>query len=279
MHSLMMRTVMRHVLPASLYHRAKAKYHSWLASTHRSRVAEHNYGGHSLKIVMANPTAEAWYDMDWKTLPEINLLEKGKLRPGARVFDLGAHHGIVALMLGNVVGTAGLVVAVEAEPLAADVARRNVTLNGMEQVRIVNAALAEASGNLPAGRPGMLPHEDRSGYWAVQGVKAITLDELSVTYGFPEVLFIDVDGFECQVFRGGSLTLQHKPDCFVEVHVGLGLEKEGGSLQEVLSFFPQDQFELFVASEEEREFVPISPDSPLFQARFFLVALSKNNFT
>jgi hypothetical protein len=125
----------------------------------------------------------------------------------------------------------------------------------------------------------MLPHEDRFGYWAVQGVTAITLDELSVTYGFPEVLFIDVDGFECQVFRGGSLTLQHKPDCCVEVHVGAGLEKEGGSLQEVLSFFPQDQFELFVASEEEWEFVPISPDSPLFQARFFLVALSKNNFT
>jgi FkbM family methyltransferase len=180
------------------------------------------------------------------------------------------------MILGNVVGTAGLVVAVEAEPFSADVARRNVTLNGMEQVRIVNAALAEASGSLPAGRQGMSPHEDRFHYWAVQGIKGITLDELSLTYGFPDVLFIDVDGFECQVFRGGPLTLQHKPDCCVEVHVGVGLEKEGGSLQEVLSFFPQDQFELFVASNELSEFVPISPDSPLFQARFFLVALSKN---
>ena len=55
-----------------------------------------------------------WYDHDWPELPEIALLKQHGLRPGARVFDIGAHQGVVALMLSKTVGPEGFVLAVEA---------------------------------------------------------------------------------------------------------------------------------------------------------------------
>ena len=45
--------------------------------------------------------------------------------PAHRVFDLGAHQGVVALMLSRVVGPEGLVVAVEANSSQPRVAERN----------------------------------------------------------------------------------------------------------------------------------------------------------
>ena len=69
---------------------------------------------------------QGWYDQDWPPPAEIGVLsERGRLREGARVFDVGAHQGVVAMMLGDLVGAAGRVVAVEATPHNAEVAGRN----------------------------------------------------------------------------------------------------------------------------------------------------------
>jgi hypothetical protein len=80
----------------------------------------------------------------------------------------------------------------------------------------------------------------------------VTIDELSDTYGPPNVLFVDVDGFEVSVLQGARKTLMQYPDCFVEVHVGAGLEEQGGTLADVLSFFSAQEYCLFVASEQDR---------------------------
>ena len=74
----------------------------------------HNYGAGTLKVLLVDPLSEGWYDVDWAELPEIAALRNSLLRPGARVFDLGAHQGVVAMMLAREVGERGLIVAVEA---------------------------------------------------------------------------------------------------------------------------------------------------------------------
>ncbi|MDQ3730107.1 MAG: hypothetical protein M3355_11040 [Actinomycetota bacterium] len=61
------------------------------------RIVSHRYGGHSLQIIVGSPYGER-YDRDWAELPEIALLKEHRLRPGALVFNLGANHGVVALM-------------------------------------------------------------------------------------------------------------------------------------------------------------------------------------
>src|SRR6266567_1987426 len=87
------------LLPQSVWTRLRlARIHYGIRryETHRVR---HMYGGFALDLCLADPMAQGWYDHDWDELPEIALLKHSRLRPGARVFDLGAHQCVVALML------------------------------------------------------------------------------------------------------------------------------------------------------------------------------------
>jgi FkbM family methyltransferase len=104
--------------------------------------------GEELRVSLQDPLAQGWYDHDWGDQAEIDALRRGRLRPGARVFDLGAHQGIVALVLARIVGEAGEVVAVEAERHNVRVAEENVRLNNATNMRIVHAAAADAPGRL-----------------------------------------------------------------------------------------------------------------------------------
>ena len=86
------------------------------------------------------------------------------------------------------------------------------------------------------------------------------------------MLFIDVEGFECELLRGAQHTLAARPDCFVEVHVKAGLEKFGGSVSEVLSLFPAG-YE-FLAAAPDSSFSPLTENSAVLLDRFFLVAIA-----
>lgn len=70
-----------------------------LIRTYRPHVVEHTYGAERLKVYLADPMAQGWYDSDWPELPELARLRQSRLRPGARVFAVGAHQGVVAAMI------------------------------------------------------------------------------------------------------------------------------------------------------------------------------------
>ena len=263
------------VLPSRVWTRLRIARLRRSLKRFQARDVTHVYGGDSFRIHLSDPLAQGWYDHDWKELNEIALLKKHRLKPGARVFDLGAHQGVVALMLASAVGSEGLVVALEASPRDASIASQNRILNGFENIRIVNAAVAAKSGRLhfSDGLDGQVA--DDSGSIGTIAVDAFSIDDLARSYGVPDVLFIDVEGYECEALRGARETLAKQPDCFVEVHVGAGLEKFNGSVESLLGFFPIDHYDFFAASETAPEFVPFEPGADLAQQRFFLVAISR----
>jgi len=246
-----------------------------------------------MKIRLADAVAENWYDRDWPELNEIVLLKQQRLRLGAKVFDVGAHQGIIALMIAKIVGPRGMVVAVEANWHNAAIARENRDLNNAPQLVIVEAAAAEKSGTLffndeLNGRVDVGSEE-----WGRWPVPCLSIDDLTLRYGVPDVLYIDVEGFEVKVLEGAAQTLKHRPDCFVEVHVGCGLEDYGFSTESVVSFFRTLGYSLFIAGQVEggaaeafralesdsplpgssKAFHALGSDSPLPNERFFLIAL------
>ena len=239
-----------------------------------SRCVDHTYGGFPLKIHLTDPTAWNWYDRDVPELNEINLLKQGRLRPGAKVFDVGAHQGIFALMMAKIVDRRGMVVAVEADNHNAAIARQNRKLNNVPQMKVVEAAAAEKSGTL-FFREGGNGHVDFESGWPV---RSLSIDDLALQYGIPEVLFIDVEGFEVKVLEGAAQTLKHQPDCFVEVHAGCGLESYGFSPESVVSFFRTGGYRCFIAEQDEElyssAFRALEPGAALPNERFFLVALN-----
>jgi FkbM family methyltransferase len=265
----------RTLLPSRVWTSLRVARINWGINHYQAREVTHFYGGSPLRIHLADPMAQGWYDHDWPELNEIALLKRNRLKPGARVFDLGAHQCVVALMLANAVGPEGVVIALEASPHNAAVGLRNQKLNQTGNLHILNAAVAETSGRLTFNKGLNGQVDDGSGEWGSVEVDAFSVDALSARYGFPDVLFIDVEGFECQALRGAPETLARQPDCFVEVHVGAGLEKFGGSAEAVISFFTRSMYDIFVASEDHPEFVPLTPGTGLLLTRFFLLAISR----
>lgn len=235
------------------------------------RRVRHTYGGYELELELIDPMGAGWYDHDWPELPEIKLLKRHRLQRGAKVFDIGAHQCVVAMMLAKTVGPEGFVVAVEANPDNSAAGERNRKLNGIDNCRILHAAGAARSGKVIFNRGPNGQVDDGSGAWGRMEVQAVSVDDLAAVHGAPDVLFIDVEGFECALLQGAQKTLANGPDCFVEAHVGVGLETYGGSVERILSLFPAG-YEFFVAPPEGA-FVPLTEDTAVVRQRFFLVAI------
>lgn len=215
------------------------------------RRVRHEYASFPLTLELSDPLAEGWYDHEWPEPGEIAVLRGGQLRPGARVFDLGAHQGVHALILARLVGPAGRVVAVEANPHEVAAAERNRQLNGVEQLVVVNAAVAAHTGSVVFGENLNGQVDDGTGGWGKRETAALSIDELARQHGQPDVLLIDVEGYECQALRGARRTLEQRPDCEIEVHQGIGLEAFGGSLEELVAYFPAEAYRLLVRAEDE----------------------------
>lgn len=242
-----------------------------LVNAHRSRLirrelagfeprrATHRYDGRELTLEFRDGLAEAWYDRDWDAPPELDELPK--LCDGALVFDFGAHQGVVALIAAGRVGPSGRVVAVEADPHNAQMAKTNMRLNAADNVTVVQAAVAERPGTVRfhAGLNGRV-QEARGG---TVEVPAVTIDEMARRYGTPDVVLLDVEGHEVKALRGATGTLAGAADWSVEVH---GPKARGGdSVEELLGLLNG----YTLTASTGGPFAPLERPPP---GRWFLVA-------
>lgn len=244
------------------------------------RVVEHEYGGVRFRVELADPLAAGWYDHDWVGLPEVAILASGKLKPGARVFDIGAHQGVMGMILGSRVGPAGIVILVEPNAHNFDMCIRNASLNSMGWLVGHRAAVSDREGVLRfnCGLNGSAA--EVNDYGGVVEVPTVTLDGLTERYGAPDVVTLDVEGFECRALSAAQRTFAANPDWCVEVHVGHGLETAGGSADQVLSHFPASEFDRYVHSDGDMSATPFEEaDASIFRDRFFLTALFKHAAT
>lgn len=233
------------------------------------RAVTHTYWRWPLTVELADPMAEGWYDHDFLEAGELQALEeRGWLVPNATVFDLGAHQGVVALMISRAVGPAGKVVAIEAGRHNVGVAERNRDLNAAANLHIVHAAAAAAPGvlNFDDGFNGRV---SGSRVGTVK-VRAVSVDELAAEHGQPAVVFVDVEGFENQVLAGASATLAKAASAFlVEVHPH---DRRVGTLSDIVANFsdgwlleqasirgPDHEFVLFEGQDLEHFYLLATP--------------------
>lgn len=266
-----LKRIARRCTPDPLWQRLRLARQAWTLSRFQPRLVEHEYGGVRFSLHLEDPLAVGWYDHDWPELEEIRALKQSRLVAGARVFDLGAHQGLVALMLASVVGPSGRVLAVELNSHNLAVARKNRESNGCDWLEMLHAAVSAHDGVITAnqGLNGQID-EGRGGWGACQ-VAAVTIDSLARRFGSPDVVFVDIEGAECLALRGASETLRHGPDWFIEIHAGVGLEALGGSVAEIRRSFETHQYELRIAREEGAPFTSWRTDETP-STRFFLLA-------
>jgi len=141
---------------------------------------------------------------------------------GHTFFDIGANVGYYSILASKLVGAKGQVIAFE--PVVRNIAylQRHLELNKAENVRIMPFAMSSKSGILsfspgPNSAMGSLDIEGGSGELLVP---TTTLDEIVDLLGLtPDVLKIDVEGAETELFRGGERTLtKTRPKIFLSTH-------------------------------------------------------------
>jgi FkbM family methyltransferase len=138
------------------------------------------------------------------------------LRPGWHCVDLGANHGYYSLLMGEAVGPAGRVLAVEPIPRVAELLKRTLLTNGLhDRVQVVPKAAHDADGltlplAIPKGRLGM----NASLCWpAGEGepsfpVQTVTVDTLVRDWPHVDLIKVDVEGAEEAVWRGMRETVR-----------------------------------------------------------------------
>lgn len=155
--------------------------------------------------------------------PDVVAVFERHLSRGGVALDLGANVGFFTLVCAALVGDEGRVVAFEPLPANAAALRRNVELNVLDHVTVVEAAVTDYEGvtTLTIGdsdQEASIALENR-GDQAID-VQTVTLDAEMRRRGLaPTLVKIDVEGAEEAVIRGAlELLREHRPVVLCEVH-------------------------------------------------------------
>jgi FkbM family methyltransferase len=137
------------------------------------------------------------------------------LRPGDTFVDVGCYvdawHSLVA---SRIVGPTGRIVSFEPVPDYAERARRNMRLNGLENMRVEESAVADYSGRA------VFAVEASTSRFAKTGidVTVTTLDEYVATRGLSvNFLKVDAEGAEPLVISGGLRSLASASHVLAEI--------------------------------------------------------------
>lgn len=164
-----------------------------------------------------------------------------------RLLDVGAFHGLFSLVFTQDRPEAEAV-AVEPSPLAWDVLGVNIRLNPGVRVTPVCAAAGAAPGVLTM-RYSWHHLEASPNAGEALGTLQVplrTLDDLTAELGFqPDVVKVDVEGYELAVLRGAERILREdRPVLFLEVHPHR-LRELGASTGEIASLLAVEGYRVF----------------------------------
>jgi len=143
------------------------------------------------------------------------------VRPGAVLFDVGAHVGWYALHAAAR-SPDTRVVAFEPVPRSCALLRENVALNRLANVTVCEFGLAEQPGErvifVPADLPTASSAADLTGAGTALRVDFRKLDDVADELDLaPDVIKIDVEGAELAVLQGATRTLARRPVVYCEM--------------------------------------------------------------
>ncbi len=141
---------------------------------------------------------------------------------GNLAFDIGANGGRVSRKLAEHFDT-----VIACEPAVESYAE--LVGEAPTNVRTLNVAVSDVTGDIELRETTItaqwgelftdgsdsLPWGGHVGY---RTVEAVTLDDLSLTYGLPDFIKIDTEGHEVKILQGGGDTLRSDPCFVIEVH-------------------------------------------------------------
>ncbi|MDD5031953.1 MAG: FkbM family methyltransferase [Patescibacteria group bacterium] len=186
-------------------------------------------------------------------------LVKRILKPGDIIYDIGANIGYYALLEARIVGDKGKVYAIEPVPDNVKNLVKNISLNNYKNIAVYNLAIGGDDRN------GYIYSSDKSnwcsmncrGYNNSSGripVKVMSLDSFIEGKDYPDVVRMDVEGYETEIIKGMKHILAGgRPlKIFMELHccfledAGLGLVRELEKNNFKIKYFFRDRSSLML---------------------------------
>jgi len=164
--------------------------------------------------------------------PDVQHAISVAVRPGAVVYDVGAHLGSIALGTARLVGDSGCVVAFDGDPENVSRLKESSSRNGLaNHLQVLHAAVWSHTrddgilfrrGSMVKSQGGVEYNGNRPVLGSGEAIRvpAVTLDDFVRAGGPPpQLLKIDVEGGEYQVLLGGAnLFASQRPLIIAEVH-------------------------------------------------------------
>jgi FkbM family methyltransferase len=153
-----------------------------------------------------------------------------ELKKGMTVVDIGANIGYYALLVARIVGNGGMVYAIEPDPNNFERLKGNIALNKYVNIESFPIAIGNVNSiktlyqsespnlhnllGLPDGA------NSKSGYQSTINVRTSTLDEFLRDKKQPDLIRMDVEGYEYYIIEGMKNTLNAKRNMkiFMELH-------------------------------------------------------------
>lgn len=201
--------------------------------------------GESFPFHIGDETGQSWYRPPKDPVyRELAFIRDRMLGAGDVVFDVGSHHGLHAICMAR---HCAQVVAIEPNPHNVEILKKNVALNALQNVVVRQAAVGDSCGKIS-----LLQDSDKGGVASsnTQRLPAIdtelvSLDQIAREYTFPDLLKIDVEGYEDRALKGATEILQHRPKIAIEVHVDW-VARYGSSVKEVIDLLNVSAYRVWV---------------------------------
>jgi FkbM family methyltransferase len=162
------------------------------------------------------------------------------------VVDVGAHHGVYAVILGKIIKERkGRLIAIEPNPEAFEVLKENVRLNGLEGTCICEQiALMDKPGLSGLKLFGTESSVAKRG--ADVEIQVTTLENIMDKHGIErlDLLLIDVEGAELPVLKGFPWNRMRPEKIFCELHP-YAWKDFGYSESDIMMFLNQHRYQCF----------------------------------
>ena len=208
--------------PTLVYERRKRE---WMRVKERFRETPKTIRG--LKIYL-NPDDLSPVGVSIGTTGWLNLaltsLALNLAKPGMKVIDVGANIGYYTLLFASRVGTSGIVVSFEPEPLNCSYLRRSVDSNSFRNVVVKEMAVSDSDGETSLQLSPPSEPQTHSTYFERQGpsisVQCATLDSIFESLGRAriDILKIHVSGAEMTVLKGGLEMIEKSHPTIITVY-------------------------------------------------------------
>ena len=180
----------------------------------------------------------------------------GLLKSGDVVFDVGAHHGLMSIIAGRLVGETGHVFAFEPNPLSQPILAHQLELNGVRNVSMEPL--------------GLMDQESVARFYPDRGtcswnstfirdfatvasrdhpveIRTTTIDQFVAERGCrPNLMKIDTEGSELFVLKGSRATLEEARPALILEFNPIAERCAGVTCEEIAEFLRALEYEFYV---------------------------------